>query len=289
MNETQSVHTFLNISTQNAMVFKCLAKLLFRNFLTASFIINEYGLFVQESTQNECVLVESLFRRDDFLQFNIPVFQNPNDIILLGFSTKEMDTALGGITITDHCRLYVLTNDPSILYIHITNPSKGKNSLKSVRLMKTEISKLLSNSYKDHMPTALIASAQFKKGMAEAKKALKEAQKARIRAQCCVTNGIMITGAIVTPPEDFQIGGFAETWGNYVQGQPDIYDENISISKLSSIGEMAQVTKIIKLYVCDGRPLKFSMNVGCGNHTLGVVSIYLNPETKGTINGQILQ
>jgi len=289
MNGNQNNQIFLNIATQNAMVFRCLAKVLFRNFITSSFIINEFGLFVQESTENECVLVEALLKREDFSQFNIPVFQNDSDVIILGFSTKEMDIALTGITKTDNFKMYILTNDFSVLYIHITNATNGKNSLKTIRLMRTNISKVVSNSYKDHMPTASIASASFKKGITEAKKVLKEAQKARIRAQCGIINNMMVSGAIVTPPENFQIGNFTETWGNYIQGQPDIYDENISISKLSSIGELAPITKAIKLYACDdGRPLKFSLNAGCPT-PLGVISVYLKPEDTGTINGEILQ
>jgi hypothetical protein len=153
--------------------------------------------------------------------------------------------------------------------------------------MSTQIGKVVSNSYNDHRPTALIAAQQFKKGMTEAKKILKE-QKARIRAQCGMVNGILVSGAIVTPPENVHIGKFAETWGSYAPGKPDIYDEEIPISKLTSIGELSPITKTIKLYVCEGRPLKFSLNAGCSTF-LGTVSIYLQPEQQGTINGQILQ
>jgi|SRR5579885_847059 len=266
MEETNAVKNFLEIVTMESQVFKSISKALHKYFNEAAFMITNAGIFLQESKADASILLEFFLKREQFDRFIIPKFEDANSTIILGFSTKEMQKALEGITKTDCLKIYIRTDDINNLHMHITNPTRGKNSFKFVRLRKTNICNTLSPSYNDNTPTAVVNGAQYKKGMTEINKAASKT-KIRLRAQP--------EGAIIVPPEGAQISGFREVWGNYIEGQPDIYDEQLSVTKLHVISELACITKLVKIYACeDDRPLKISLNAG----QLGQISVYLQPD-----------
>lgn len=258
---------FLEISTTDSIVFKCLAKLLLKNFMDSTFMVTDRGIFIQEGKEGGAVLIECILNRNKFDSFIIPKFQNNNQVIILGFSTKELQQALDGIIKTDHIRMYILQERTDILCFEITNPTKKKNSTKFISLKKTTICDVVSSNYDDHIPTAVPISAQFKRAMTDANKCSK--QKVRIRAQ--------ETGVVMEPSKESQISGFKETWGTWVEGAPVIYDTELSTNKLHAIGDLAPITKLIRIYACpDDRPLKIMVDA-CG---LGTISIYLQPEAQ---------
>jgi hypothetical protein len=264
---------FMSISTREPQVFKSVSKTLYKYFTDSTFMINSQGIYIQEGKEDMSVLFESFFRKEQFDKFIIPKFEDPNATIILGFSTKEMEKALEGVTKTDNLRIYVRTDDTNNLHLHITNESKGKNSYKFIRLKKTKICNIISLSYKDSDPTAVVHGPQYKKGMTEINKAASKI-KVRLRAQ--------ENGMIVVPPDNVQISAFREVWGNYIDGQQDIYDEQISTAKLHAVSELASITKNIKIYACgDGKPLKIALNAG----QLGTIAIYLQPDQQ--VNGPV--
>jgi len=258
---------FLNIHTSDSIVFKCLSKLLLKNFTEATFMVTEQGIFVQENKEDDTVLIESFLRRDKFDGYIIPKFQNEGQVIIMGFSTKELQQALDGITKTDRIRMYILMDRTDTLCFEITNEAKKKNSSKFILLKKTNICNTTSPAYDDYKPTAVVDSVQFKRAMTDANKSSK--QHVRIRAQ--------ESGAVMTAPKESQISNFREIWGNWVEDMvtPVFYDKELSTSRLHGIGDLAPLTKLVRIYACsDGRPLKLMVDA-CG---LGTISIYLQPD-----------
>lgn len=257
---------FLDISTTDSIVFKCLSKLLLKNFMDATFMVTDRGIFIQEGEEGGAVLIECILNRNKFDSFIIPKFQNKNQVIILGFSTKELQQALDSISKTDHIRIYILQERTDILCFEMTNPTKKKNSTKFISLKKTNICDVVSSNYDDHIPTASPISALFKRALTDANKCSK--QKVRIIAQDAAV--------VMVPSKESQISNFKEMWGTWIEGAPVIYDTELSTSKLHAIGDLAPITKLIRIYACpDDRPLKIMVDA-CG---LGTISIYLQPES----------
>jgi len=264
----KGVERFLDIGTDEAIVFKCLGKVLLKNFSEGSFMITQHGIFVSENTDDESVLLESLLKREQFTTFVIPTFENQNSTLKLGFSTRDFQQATDGITKTDSYRMYVLASKPNILCILITNDTKKKKCERFIPLRNTKISNVTSPSYQDHLPTATVTSAQYKRSIVEAKKMSKH--KVRIKAQKF--------GAIMESPES-QMGGFKETWGT-IEGLTEeeqqklmVYHELIATARLHSMAELVQITKTIRIYACsNNKPLRLCANAG----SLGSISLYLD-------------
>jgi len=257
---------FLEISTDQALVFKCLAKLLLKNFTDSTILIMESGMYLSESTEEGSVLIECFLNSQQFLSFNIPKFEDPSSTISLGFSTKDFLQATEGITKTDDIKMFILAHNTNMLCLEITNAAKKKKSQKFISLKKTTLGNLTSPSYTDHKPTATILASQFKRAIVDAKKVSK--QMVRIRAQ---EHGAVMESAAS------QIGGFKESWGDWREGLPAIYDECITTARLHAIAELAQITRTIRIYCCsDDRPLKISANAG----DLGTICIYLDGLSK---------
>lgn len=250
--------------TEDGMVFKCLSKVLQKNFTNATFMVTEKGIFLQENTEKALVMLECMLKKENFLKYDIPRFETPGSVICLGFSTKDFKEAVDRIMKTDEYKMYILQSNYSILHIEITNPSKGSKIYKYITLKKTEISPVVSADYNDHEPTAVVRAAQFKKATTDANKNSKN--RIKIRAQ---QKGVLLEGTTS------QIRGFREVFGDWTDGQNEIYSEYLSTPKLHSFSDMAAAAKTIQIYACaDDRPLKIS----CAAGRLGTVSYYLQPD-----------
>lgn len=257
----------LYFHTDNGMVFKCLSKILNKNFIDAAFMITQRGIFLQENTENHSVMIECLLKSEKFLNRMIPTFEDPDAAISLGFSAKDFKEAVDRIMKTDQLKMYVKESNYSLLHIEISNPSKGTKIFKYITLKKTNPSSVISQNYDDHNPTAVIMASQFKKATTDANKSSKTS--IRIRAQ---QTGILMEGTASN------ISGFREMFGNWIDGAPEIYDEFLSTAKLHSFSDVAPVAKTIQIYACDDdRPLKISAAVG----ELGTISFYIQPDASG--------
>lgn len=257
---------FLDIKTQEAIVFKCTGKMLLKNFDKATFIITKQGLYFSENTEDKAIMLEGMFKREKFLCFKIP--EIGDNVIQLGFNTKEFCNAVDGIAVTDSFDMYVLASNPKLLHIEIKNPNKHKHCERTITLIDPHISGVVSPTYEDFKPTATIASKQFKRAVVEVKKNSK--QKVRIQAQ---ESGTIMTGA------ESQLSGFKEKWGT-LNGDTDeeikskfVYDEWIPTQRIHSVSEITQMTPTIRIYaVGGGRPLKIAADA----KSLGTISYYLD-------------
>jgi hypothetical protein len=255
---------FFEFYSDEAMVFKCLSKHLHKNYIDATFMITEHGIFLQENTDKGLVMTECMFKIEKFLYRKIPEFEEKGSIISLGFSTKDLKDALDRIAKTDHIRFYVLVSNYNVLHFEITSPSKGTNIYKFITLKKTSISNITSPNYTDHQPTAVIQGSHFKKATTDAYKNSKTT--VRIRAQ---EFGVLMEGT------GSAMRGFSEIFGQWRPGMPEIYNEMLSTPKIHSFSDIAPVAKRVQIYACaDDRPLKIMADLG----GIGSISFYLQPD-----------
>lgn len=259
--------TLVEFRTDRAKVFQAIAKILEKNFIEATFMVTEHGIFLQESNSTgdgtASIIFEVMLRRQKFLVYTVPIVESPDATVCLGFSTSDFKNALDRIIKTDSFRMYVLASDPEILHLEIIS-SAGNRTEKFITLRKTTVGQVIPPNYNDHIPTVVIQPSPFRKATTDANKNSKT--QVKISAQ---THGLRIEGT------GSQIRGLKDTFGKWVDGQPEIYNELISTQKLHSFSEIAvsNIAETIQIYASgDGRPLKLSADAG----SLGTVSMYLS-------------
>lgn len=253
--------SFLELHTDEAIVFKSISKVLHKNFIDTTLLINQFGIYISENTDDAKVLIECILNAEYFTKFMIPQLEE-GQTIRLGLSTTDFCQATSGITKTDKLKISVIENDYNTLCIQILNPDRGKKVHKFIKLKQVEIKDLCAPQYNNHLPTATIVSSQFKRAMVDANKVSK--QKVRIRAQK--------KGALMENSES-QIASFREEWGEWVEGEEVIFDKYLITKRLHSITELSQITKNVRIYATadDSIPMKLSCHAG----GLGFIYIYL--------------
>jgi len=247
-----------------AAPWKSIAKVLRANFLQATLMINQFGIYIQENTENGGTMFEASMQGQLFKMWHIPTFENPESVICLGFDTKDFCEQLESVTKTNNLKIYVLASDVKTLQMDILG--KDGTSHKFISLVNTKPGNLIASDYKEHMPTARVPGLRFSKVGTAAEKQSK--LKVRITAQ---DKGIVVSSTSST------VRGFREDLGDWVDGKQILFDDVFSTARFKSFGWMGKtdVSRFIRIYaVPGGLPLRLSANVG----DLGTCSLYLNPE-----------
>lgn len=269
---------FLYLET-SAMPFKCLSKTLDANFQYACMMVATMGVMIQESTQNNATMFECFLQRQKFRQFHIPVFADPASVILLGFKVKDFVEQMENVTKTDTIKVFVLESSRETLHFQIEKKGAGGTSNKFISLCRTPISEIISAKYPDHIPTANIQGTRFSSVCTQANKHSKDTVFVQAQAQ-----GIAISST------KSNLKGFRETFGQWVEGAPIVYEGVISTARFSSFSNMAKVSNNVRLYACqDGGggylPLKLVADVS----DLGSCSLYLSPAETAAVRNEFQQ
>jgi hypothetical protein len=261
----------LNFKTPDAQgkVFKALSKIIKANFTKASFIITEAGIFLQENnggkTPNDPVtaILEIVLRREKFDLFTIPHIEG-SGYICLGFATLDFKTAMERVSKTDSVRMYVLQENPSLLYFDILD-SKGVNiSTRYITLIQTEIGHVTPPEYEEHLPVANVKMSEFKRSTTEASKISKT--KIRVSTQ---KTGMMFESI------GSSMRAFRDPFGSWVDGAPLVFSEELSTARIHSFSEISATNiERIRIYSEEEKPIKFQCDAG----HLGTVSLYLQPD-----------
>lgn len=265
--DTKDEDLLLDIFTDESIVFKSVSKVLSKNFIDATFIVSQQGVFLQETLQDMTLVFEMVLRSQKFLRYRMPTIEREGSVLCLGFSVEDLKNALDRITKTDHFRMYIRADEPHVLHMEITNETKKSKTHKFITLKNTKLSDVIPPTYVDHQPTVVVSSTHFKKVTADAYKNSKV--KIRIYAQ---KTGCMIEGT------SSQIRGNQDLFGTWDDKGVVVYDEIISTKKFHSFAEMAiiSVTKTIQIYACEQNPLRLNADAG----GLGRVSLYIQPSSE---------
>lgn len=250
-------------------VFKAISKIVKANFTKASFIVTQSGIFLQENnggkTKNDPVtaILEIILKREKFDLFVIPQIEG-GGYLCLGFTTLDFKTAMERVTKTDSLRMYVLQENPSLLYFDILD-SKGVNtSTRFITLIQTEIGHVVPPEYEDHLPVANVKMSEFKRSTTEASKT----SKAKIRVSAQKT-GVLFESVGST------IRGVKDPFGTWMEGNPLIFSEELSTARIHSFAEMSATNvERIRIYSEEGKPIKLQADAGA----LGTVNLYLQPD-----------
>lgn len=256
--------TLFDVFTTEAIVFKAISKVLASNFIDATFMITEAGIFIQECAGSGSIIFEAVLRRMAFLGWKLPQINQPGSILCIGFSTADLKTALDRITKTDSFRMYVDSHQPEIIRMEITT-RLGAKTEKYITRKKTKLAELIPPSYDGFNPTVVIQSTSFKKTTTDANKNSKA--KIRITAQ---GYGMVIEGT------GSQLRGLKDNWGQWDPKGTIVYSEEISTQKFHSFSELAvqTISKNIQIYAGEINPLRLRADAG----SLGSVSMYLQPD-----------
>lgn len=262
MNSANS--TLFDVFTTEAIVFKAMSKVLASNFIDATFLITEAGIFIQECSGGGSIIFEAVLRRNAFLGWRLPQINQAGSILCIGFSTADLKTALDRITKTDSFRMYVTSQQPEILRMEITT-RLGVKTEKFITTKKTNLADLIPPSYDGLSPTVVVQSGSFKKTTTDANKNSKP--KIRVMAQL---TGLIIEGT------GSQLRGLKDNYGEWDPKGSILYSEEISTQKFHSFSEMAvqTISKNIQIYAGDVNPLRLRADAG----SLGSVSMYLQPD-----------
>jgi hypothetical protein len=267
----------LDFRMEEGRIMKTVARILEQNFVNATLIVTELGIFVQENNGDKemnipCTIILEVFLKRQFFNYWLmpriePSAENqaPGEICL-GISTSDLKKALHQVNKTDSLRVYVLASDHSKLYFDITKSSGGMSSTKWVTLVDNPIGRIVPPTYKDHRPTVVVSAQDYKRITTDAN--LNSKQKVKFSAQ---ENGILIEGT------SSSIRGLRHCIGEWDDSKDIIYSAKLSTQRLHSFSQVSvnNIAKTIQIYVCNnGNPVKLS----CQALSLGTISMYIQEE-----------
>lgn len=270
----------IEIKTNLGKVLKAISNILHANFTSATIIIMEQGIFIQES-YGRTMIFECKLERDKFLTYKIPELKNEDgegsQIFTIGFTTKHFKEALDKIGVSDSVEVNLHPSNFEVCNIKIF---KGPTSIveKSFSLIKTTIGDIVPPIYVEHIPTCTVLASDFKSAVGSIKKSknamvVVNAQKQGIRIKD-INSSISTNGCIL---------------GEWDQNFPPICSYTLPLTRLASFVEINSISnkETIRIYAFPNIALRLSASAS----TLGVINIYLDstvPNNNITNNNLII-
>lgn len=266
----------LLIKTNHGRVIHALSVILAANFQSATMIVLDEGIFIQES-HDSTMIFECKLHRDRFLTYQIPKISNSEEnpsYITIGFSTADFKTAADKIGKTDTVEISIHPSNLDRCKITTTKGNSTNILEKSFNLIKTSIGDVVPPIYQDHIPTVTILVASFKSVFSAFKKS---------------KNALVVISAqkeaISINDEQSQIINSGGKFGNWDPKAPILCSFTVPLIRIQSFGEVNLINgkDTIRVYAIPGVPLRLSANVA----SLGIVNMYLNSVPSQNANGVI--
>lgn len=265
----------LLFKTNHGKVFKALGSILNTNFTTATMIVVDQGIFIQEAYEKSMIF-ECKLNRDKFLAYKIPEVKPSKDgeesagtFLVIGFDTSDFKSAMDKIGAPDIVEISLHPSNMEVCNVRI---SKGQNSVleKKFALVKTSIGDVVPPVYVDHLPTVTMPAAEFKTAVSSISRSKNstitiDAQKEGISIKDSNSN-ISSNGCIL---------------GTWDPSQPILCSFCISLSRFHSFVEVHSIStkQTIRIYALPNLPLRLSADAG----NLGTINMYLSSQNNNII------
>lgn len=259
----------IHFKTNTGKVFRHIANMLHSNFTTATMIIVEQGIFIQEAYEKN-VIFECRLESDKFLTYKIPEIKKKKEgeeedspsFLVIGFNTLNFKKSLEKVGVSDTLDIYIHPSNTSICNVRV---SKGATASleKTFSLVKTSICEVVPPPYIDYLPTTTVLGSVFKAGIGSITKS-----KNTIVLVSAQKNAVSIKDQSSKISQD---GCKLGTWD---ENAPIICSYNISLTRLASFVEVHSIStkETIRIYALPNLPLRLAANAG----GLGVINMYFD-------------
>lgn len=258
----------IHFKTNIGKVFRHIANMLHSNFTTATMIIVEQGIFIQEAYETS-VIFECKLESDKFLIYNIPeIKKKENDedenpaFLVIGFNTQNFKKSLEKVGVSDTLEIYIHPSNTAVCNVKISKGSTASLE-QTFSLVKTSICDVVPPPYVDYLPTTTVLASEFKAaigGITKSKQSvvLVSAQKS----------------AIFIKDQTSQISQNGCKLGAWDEHAPILCSYNISLTRLASFVEVNSISpkETIRIYALPNLALRLAANAG----GLGVINMYFD-------------
>lgn len=262
----------IQVTLRKGHIIKTIAKIFAKRFASGiiNMMINDKGIFIQESTKDGGLTLELYLKRVEFMRWVIPAVEgNPNAVFVLGIPVEDFKKATQQISKTESVTIRISAdNKDSMIIERSSDVSKLDESslMSSFSLQQSELDKVISPNYSGFQPTITMSSHEYTTFATAAAKQSK--LNLRVTGQ---TNSIHVQG------NDSTINKLEKIIGMWNPQGAICYDEIIPTGNFNVLSDVSAITTksnsgIIRIYAIDGKPLRISTSLGSVGHISAYIS-----------------
>lgn len=241
---------------------KILTELLQSNITSASFEIDEDGIFLRVMDQRRTILIDLVLNSDSFSVYKF----RAKERLLLGICLTHLHKMLKTVKKRDSVEFLIDDKEPTDLMIKIIPKENNRTTTSSIKIQNTQnIAIDLPDTYGKPV---IVPSSEFQKmckGLAHI------SPSTRVTSRGFSIRFSSDNGGVMKRYTEFGEIDDADSDGDYKEDEKDEYSEEFDTDQLTRITKLSGLNNTMQIFPKKDCPLLFRSTVG----TLGKISIYL--------------